>query len=522
MSTTDFAAMTRAWPSVEREAARLAKSSLVDLFAADPGRADALTFSAPHLIADFSKQRIDGPALAALGALAQAAGFDEWRRAMFAGDIVNTTEGRAAMHWKLRITDPAGGDNEVTAVLDRMHEFAHEIAEGGGFDAVIHLGIGGSDLGPRLVLDALKAERRAGLEVRFAANVDGADVADAVAGLDPKRTLLIVASKTFTTQETLANAEYVRAWGPARIAAATAAPAKAVAWGVSEGDVFPFWDWVGGRYSLWSSVSLVCEIALKHGVFFRLLEGAEDMDAHFRDAPIAENLPAISAAVQMWNREALGHGSYAVIPYSERLRLLPAWLQQLEMESNGKRVTREGEPLARPAAAVTWGAAGTNAQHSFFQLLHQGVEEIPVEFIVNAGAHEGPASHRAKVFANALAQARALMLGKSAEAARADMIAKGVSAEAADRLAPHRAFPGDRASTMMAMDALSPEALGALLAFYEHRTFAQAVLAGVNPFDQWGVELGKEMAGALLPALEGKDATSDLDASTAAWLKRLR
>jgi glucose-6-phosphate isomerase len=246
------------------------------------------------------------------------------------------------------------------------------------------------------------------------------------------------------------------------------------------------------------------------------------MDGHFRDTPFAENLPAVSAAVQMWNREALGRGSYAVIPYSERLRLLPAWLQQLEMESNGKGVTRDGAAIARSAAAVTWGAAGTNAQHSFFQLLHQGVDEIPVEFIVNAGAHEGPASHRAKVYANALAQARALMLGKSAEAARAEMVAKGASAEEAARLAPHRAFSGDRASTLMAIDALSPEALGALLAFYEHRTFTQAVLAGVNPFDQWGVELGKEMAGALLPALEGKPAAGDLDASTAAWVKRLR
>jgi glucose-6-phosphate isomerase len=520
MNTTDFAAMTQAWTIVEREAARLAKTNLVDLFAADAGRVAALTFSGPHLIADFSKQRLDGAALGAMGALAKAAGFDDWRRAMFAGEIVNTTERRAAMHWKLRVTDPPGGDNEITAVLDRMHGFAHEIAESGKFDAVIHLGIGGSDLGPRLVLDAMKAERRPGLRVRFAANVDGADVADAIEGLDPKRTLLIVVSKTFTTQETLANAAFVRAWGPARIAAATAAPAKAVAWGVAEQDVFPFWDWVGGRYSLWSSVSLACEIALQHGVFFRMLEGAEEMDRHFRDAPFAENLPAVSAAVQMWNREALGHGSYAMIPYSERLRLLPAWLQQLEMESNGKGVTRDGAALQRAACAVTWGAAGTNAQHSFFQLLHQGVDEIPVEFIVNAGAHEGPASHRAKVFANALAQARALMLGKSAEAARAEMAAKGASAAEAQRLAPHRAFTGNRASTMMAMDALSPEALGALLAFYEHRTFAQAVLAGVNPFDQWGVELGKEMANALLPALEG-GAAGALDASTAAWVKRL-
>ncbi|MGD9968384.1 MAG: glucose-6-phosphate isomerase [Hyphomonadaceae bacterium] len=513
--------MNEAWATVENEAARLRRAKLLDLFAADPARVEALTFSAPHLMADFSKQRIDAGALEALGALARAADFDGWRSKLFAGGIVNTTEGRAAKHWALRIQDPPGGDNEITTVLDRMHAFAHDIAESGKFDAVIHLGIGGSDLGPRLVLNALKQQRRPGMTVRFAANVDGADVADAIEGLDPGRTLLIVASKTFTTQETLANAEFVRAWGPARIAAATAAPEKAIAWGVAESDVFPFWDWVGGRYSLWSSVSLVCEIALTHGVFFRLLEGAEEMDEHFREAAFAQNLPAISAAVQMWNREALKHGSYALIPYAERLRLLPAWLQQLEMESNGKGVSRDGAPLTRSACAVTWGAAGTNAQHSFFQMLHQGVEEIPVEFIVNAGEHEGPASHRAKLYANALAQARALMVGRSAAQAKAQMTAKGMSEADASRLAPHRAFAGNRASTLMTIDALSPEALGALLAFYEHRTFTQAVLAGVNPFDQWGVELGKEMANALLPALEG-GAAAETDASTAAWLERLR
>lgn len=516
MSATDFTAMKQAWTQVERHAARLANTTLLDLFAADAGRAQALTVSTPHLIADFSKQRIDGEALASLGALAQAADFDGWRAKMFAGEIVNATEGRPAKHWALRAPD---APPEVKDTRAKMAAFARRIRP--EIDAIVHLGIGGSDLGPRLLMDALKPWRVAGLDVRFAANVDGADAADAIDGLDPKRTLLIVVSKTFTTQETLANADFVRAWGPAHLAAATAAPEKAVAWGVPAENVFAFWDWVGGRYSLWSSVSLVCAVALCDGAFDALLLGASEMDTHFREAPFARNLPALSAAVQMWNREALGHGSYALIPYLERLRLLPAYLQQLEMESNGKRVTREGEALARSACAVTWGAAGTNAQHSFFQLLHQGVQDIPVEFIVNAGHHEGPPSHRAKVFANALAQARALMVGKSATQARAEMIAKGMNAAEADRLAPHRAFPGNRASTLMAIDALTPEALGALLAFYEHRTFAQAVLAGVNPFDQWGVELGKEMANALLPVLEA-GASAELDPSTAAWAARLK
>lgn len=487
-----------AWAAVAREAERLKAMQLRELFAAAPQRADALTLTAPHLIADFSKQRIDTQALEALAALAQAQDFAGWRARLFAGDIVNATEHRAAKHWLLRAADAPA---EVKDVRARMNVFAGRIRP--EIDAIVHLGIGGSDLGPRLIMDALKPLRVRGIEVRFAANVDGADVADAIDGLDPKRTLLVVVSKTFTTQETLANAAFVRAWGPAHLAAATAAPEKAVAWGVAADNLFPFWDWVGGRYSLWSSVGLTCVVALQDGVFDRLLAGGADMDAHFRDAPFLSNAPALSAAVQMWNREGLGRGSYAMIPYSERLRLLPMYLQQLEMESNGKGVTRDGAPLPRPSAGVTWGAAGTNAQHSFFQLLHQGVDEIPVELLLIAGAHEGPPSHRAKLFANALAQARALMVGR----------------ETAE---PHRRFSGDRASTLMALDALSPEALGALIAFYEHRTFTQAVLAGINPFDQFGVELGKEMANQLLPALEGGAIPEGLDASTAAWIARLR
>jgi len=517
MNATGFAATSQAWSKVEQEAARLEKIRLLDLFATDPERVQKLTFEAPHLMADFSKQRIDGAALATLNQVADAADFDGWRAKMFAGDEVNPTEHRPAMHWALRARQPRP---EVAAVRQKMAAFANAIRP--DIDAVIHLGIGGSDLGPRLLIDALKPHRRKGLDIRFAANVDGADVADAIDGLDPKRTLLIVVSKTFTTQETLANANFVRAWGPAHIAAATAAPEKARTWGVPGDRVFEFWDWVGGRYSLWSSVSLSCVVGLEDGVFDRILTGAAEMDEHFRTAPFAGNLPALAAAVQMWNREARGRGSYALIPYAERLRQLPAYMQQLEMESNGKHVTRDGKTLARPSAGVTWGAAGTNGQHSFFQLLHQGEDEIPVEFILFGGAHEGPPAHRAKLFANALAQSRALMVGKSAETARAEMIAKGMSAEEANMLAPHRAFAGNRSSTTLCMDALSPEALGALIAFYEHRTFTQGVMAGLNSFDQWGVELGKEMANQLAPPLEGGDEPQNLDPSTKAWVARLR
>jgi glucose-6-phosphate isomerase len=341
-------------------------------------------------------------------------------------------------------------------------------------------------------------------------------------GLDPKRTLLIVVSKTFTTQETLANANFVRAWGPAHIAAATASPDKAQAWGVPADHIFEFWDWVGGRYSLWSSVSLACVVALEDGAFDRLLAGAADMDAHFKSTPFEQNVPAIAAAIQMWNREARGRSTYVMVPYAERLRQLPTYMQQLEMESNGKRVARNGKPIERPSAGVTWGTAGTNGQHSYFQLLHQGVEEIPVELILFKDGHEGPPEFRAKLFANTLAQARALMVGKSTETARAEMLAKGTSAAEADMLAPHRTFTGNRASTMLCIDSLSPEAIGALIAYYEHRTFTQGVLAGINSFDQWGVELGKEMANQLAPPLEGGAEPPNLDASTKAWIERLR
>jgi len=500
-----------------REAERSRAQTLLARFAADPARAARFTFEGPHLTLDLSKQHIDTMLFDAFAELYATADLEGWRAKLFGGAAINNTEHRAARHWALR---DLKGEPEVHAVRRRLRDFAREIADGGGFDAIIHLGIGGSDLGPRLVLDALKPYRRPGLQVRFAANVDGADVADAIEGLDPKRTLLIVASKTFTTQETLANAEFVRAWGPRRIAAATAAPGNAVAWGVAEADVFPFWDWVGGRYSLWSSVGLVCEIALRDGVFVPMLEGAAAMDSHFRDMPLQHNLPVLAASVQHWNR-ARGCGSYALIPYAERLRLLPAYLQQLEMESNGKRVSRDGAPLSAAAAGVTWGAAGANAQHSFFQLLHQGIDEIPVEFLIQARGGEGPPAHRPALLANALAQARALMTGKSEAQTKAEMLARGVNEAEATRLAPHRTFPGNRASTILAFDALTPEALGAMLAFYEHRTFVQGVLAGVNSFDQFGVELGKEMASALKPALEGAPAPEGLDGSTAAWLKRL-
>jgi len=523
-----------AWTKLEAHAEALAKTPLKVLFAADADRVARFTREVAGVTVDHSRQRITGDTLALFMSLAKAVDLQAQLADMRSGGLVNATEGRAALHTTLR---GSGSDVAARAAVDKtrgdVRVFAGEVTSGkrhgagGPFTAIVHIGIGGSDLGPRFIYDALKAFRRPGVTMRFAANVDGAEIADALEGLDPKTTMIVVVSKTFTTQETMANADHARAWLVAavgeeaakkQIVAVSAAPERAEKWGA--GAVFPFWDWVGGRYSLWSAVGLSCEIALQDGAFEALLEGAAAMDAHVFDTALADNLAFRAACVQSLNR-LYGMKTYALIPYGRRLQLLPSFLQQLEMESNGKSVDVEGRALARSAAAITWGDAGTNAQHSFFQLLHQGRDVTPVEFLVITRGSEGPASHRAMLLANVLAQAQALYEGKTAEAAKQEMLDRGETPERAQYLSTHRAFPGDRPSTMVGLDALTPQTLGALLAFYEHRTVMQAWLAGINPFDQWGVELGKQMAALLLPALQGGEAV-DVDPATAAWVSRLK
>ncbi len=498
------------------------------LFDAEPDRAQAMTFAAAGLCLDLSKQRLSAGQLRALLAFARARDLEASRDALFAGAAVNPTEGRAALHSALRgFGGPESIQADVGAARTQARAFKAAFDAdprlGGAepIEAIVHLGTGGSDLGPRLVLDALKAYRRPGLTVRFAANIDPEDLADALDGLNPRRTLLIVASKTFTTIETMANGGVARGWlqdalgdsdANARLVAVTAKPGVAQAWGVAEENVFPFWDWVGGRYSLWSSVSLAAELALETGVFDALLAGARTMDQHVSEAPLEQNLPIVAALAGHWNRAVLGHGATATVVYAHRLRLLVDWLQQLEMESNGKGVDLAGLALPAPAAGVTWGGVGSSAQHSFFQLLHQGVQETPVDILLLEHADtDRPQDFRA-LNANALAQAQALLQGKTA----AQVSAEG----AAKALVPHKAFTGDRSTSLLSLDALTPATFGALLAFYEHRTVFQAWLAGVNPFDQWGVELGKQMATSLIDAMEGAPAPG-LDPSTAAWIKRL-
>ena len=529
----------QAWSAFDVAAAASASARIVDQFAADPDRMARLSLEAAGLYLDLSKQSWTREGFEACLALAQASGLVERRAALFGGEAVNGTEGRAVLHTALRAPD--GADDhalgepvsaEVEAVRAEMKTYAEAVRSGAAagatgrrFEAIVHVGIGGSDLGPRLVWDALKPLDPA-IDLRFVANIDPRDMAEALTGLDPETTLVVVVSKTFTTQETLANAEAARAWLAAGLSGkgieahfigVTAAPEKAAAFGC--GRTFAFRDWVGGRYSLWSAVSLSCAVALGWEAFQGLLDGAAAMDRHFAEAPLARNAPVLMALAQVWNVDGLGRSARTVAPYAHALRRLPSFLQQLEMESNGKRVHRDGTPVTRQTCPVVFGEPGTNGQHAFFQQIHQGPQTVPAEFVIVARTH-GEATE-SPLWANALAQGQALMLGKSADQARGEMLAAGTDAAEAERLAPHRAFPGNRPSTAIVLDRLTPQALGALLALYEHKTFVEGVIWDINSFDQWGVELGKVLAKAILTDVAAGGPSQALDPSTGALMTRL-
>jgi glucose-6-phosphate isomerase len=448
---------------------------------------------------------------------------------MFAGLAINTTEDRAVLHTALRAPRGSGPhSDEAHAVLDRMLALAEAVRDTAtsGFSDVVNIGIGGSDLGPAMVVPALDSVAHRGLRLHFVSNVDGHDLVPVLRGLDPARTLFIVASKTFTTQETMANAQVARAWflqnGGTDIGrhfvAATTNVAAAASFGITQ--TFGFWDWVGGRYSLWSAIGLPIAIAIGADNFRALLAGAHAMDRHFASAPLAQNLPVRLALLDVWYRNFHGFGSRSVAPYHQGLKRLPAYLQQLEMESNGKQVDVDGAPLPFGTSPVVWGEPGTNGQHAYFQMLHQGTDVIPVEFIlVKTPAHAEADLHR-KLLANGLAQSQALMLGKTAAVALTEKAPTASGHLAPATLAAHRRFPGNRPSTTLLLEALTPRSLGALIALYEHRVFVSGSLWGINSFDQWGVELGKALAGELLPRLHTGDVTG-LDGSTAGLLTRL-
>ena len=517
---------------------------LREAFARDPHRLAALTLDAPEVHADLSKNLVDAATLRYLLELARECRLEERRDAMLAGAPVNATEGRPAWHVALRAADGAGVPDEVRAVRSAMLGFAERVRDTrmSGIRDVVNIGIGGSDLGPRMAVRALDAHAHPDIRLHFVSNVDGHDLAPVLRGLDPAATLFIVASKTFTTQETMANAHAARAWYEAaggrdvarHFVAATTNVAAARAFGIET--TFGFWDWVGGRYSLWSAIGLPLAIAIGAHGFEALLAGARAMDRHFATTPLASNLPVVLGLLDVWYRDFHRFASRCLAPYHQGLERLPAWLQQLEMESNGKRVDLAGDPVPYATSPVVWGEPGTNAQHAYFQMLHQGTDTIPVEFVLVRRprwrlGEDAPKDLSAQLerqhrmlLANGLAQAQALMAGKPAEEARGERVPTAAAGFDAEVLARHRTFPGNRPSTTLVLDQLTPRALGALLALYEHRVFTSGAIWGINSFDQWGVELGKALSARLLPLLEGAgDARSAaLDPSTAALLERLR
>ena len=484
-------------------------------FSKDAGRFDAFSQDAPHLFADLSKNLLDADIERLLMALARECDLEHHRDAMFAGAVVNTTEQRAVKHWLLRSPRPTLGapvpDTDLLAVhttLDAMLHYAEVVRADGAITDIVNIGIGGSDLGPQMAVLALDACATTGKRLHFVSNVDGHELAATLAQCQPQHTLFLIASKTFTTTETMTNAHSARRWFEAgggtdiarHFCALTTNVAAAQEFGVST--TFGFWDWVGGRYSLWSAIGLPIAIAIGAEGFRAFLAGAHAMDEHFRLAPLEQNLPVRMALIDLWYRNFLGFTSRSVAPYHSALRRWPAYLQQLEMESNGKQVDMQGDALPFGTSPVVWGEPGTNGQHAYFQMLHQGTDVVPVEFVAVRTPAHGLPGHHDKLLANALAQAQALMVGQP-------------------DVGGHRNFPGNRPSTFLVLDVLDPASLGALIALQEHRVFVSGSLWGINSFDQWGVELGKVLARDIEPRLHSGD-THGLDASTAGLLRRLR
>ena len=531
-------ALTRlpAWQALRDHYQIASGFRLRELFEKDAARFDKLSLRCGDMLLDYSRHLVTDDTLRLLTELARQCGLPVWIERMFQGEKINATEDRAALHTALR-TDRAvmlDGKNivdDVRQMLARMERFCDSVRSGKltgfngrAFTDIVSIGIGGSSLGPALATAALAPYAAPQLNFHFVSNVDGAHLAGTLAPLDPETTLFIVASKTFTTLETLANAYSARDWlieksGDAKTAArhfvaVTANAPAARDFGVNPEHVFEFWDWVGGRYSVWSAVGLPVALSVGMERFHELLAGAHDMDEHFRTAPLGRNMPVILGLLGIWYVNFFGTTSHAVLPYDQSLRLLPDYLQQLEMESNGKRTTRSGLPVDYATAPVTWGAAGTDGQHAFFQLLHQGTQMIPADFIACCRSHYDLNEHHTMLLANFLAQTEALMLGLSAAEAQAAMREQGLAEDRIRELLPHRTFPGNRPSTSILIRKLEPRTLGALIALYEHKVFVQSVIWDVNAFDQWGVELGKRLANRILPELATSAQISSHDAST--------
>ena len=523
----------------------LARTARKD-FADEPARFKQFSVTLDDLLFDYSKQRIDAAVLGALVELAKACGLEAKRDAMFAGEKINVTEKRAVLHTALRnfsgkpvLVDGQDVMPEVIDTRRRMLEFAADVREGRVRGAlgqpmtdVINIGIGGSDLGPAMAARALSPFAPPHLKSHFVSNVDGADIGDTLRGLDASRTLFIVSSKTFTTLETMTNARTARAWiagavgergVPDHFAAVSTQLDKVAEFGIQATRVFGFWDWVGGRYSVWSSIGLPLAIAIGPDRFDDFLRGGYDIDQHFREAPIAQNIPILMGLLSVWNRNVLGHATHGVIPYDQRLGRFPAYLQQLQMESNGKHVQLDGSPANTATGPVVWGEPGTNGQHAFFQLIHQGTEIIPLDLIIAATPTDADAHHHDLLVANCFAQGQALMHGRTPDEAQAITHRQGASEAEAARLAPHKSFSGSRPTSTFLYRRLDPRTLGRLIALYEHKVFTEGAVWDIDSFDQWGVELGKELASSLAPIVADPAAsTAQLDPSTAGLVAHLR
>jgi glucose-6-phosphate isomerase len=529
--TRDPSKLEAVWAALHAHHAELSGTRISSLFDADPHRFENFSTSADGLLLDYSKCRLTAATLKHLVVLAEAAGLRALRGQMFAGEAINITENRAVLHAAIRapkgpVFRVDGHDimPDVLRVRDACFAFAAAVrngkargATGRNFSDVINIGIGGSDLGPVMASEALRAFHD-GPRLHFVSNVDGAHIADILKGLDPARTLVIVASKTFTTIETMTNARSARAWiakelgekavGDHFVAVSTARE-KVESFGIPASRMFGFWDWVGGRYSLWSSIGLPMMLGIGPERFAEFLAGGHAMDNHFREAPLEQNLPVLMGLIGIWHRNLCGYASRAVIPYAQRLARFPAYLQQLDMESNGKQVQRDGSPVTRETGPIVWGEPGTNGQHAFFQLIHQGTDIIPVEFLLGALGEDAPALavHQPLLVANCLAQSQALMLGRNLEEAGGN---------------PHRVFKGDRPSITLLYPRLTPFVLGQLIALYEHRVFVEAAIWNINAYDQWGVELGKELATRLENPVKTGEGLETLDGSTAGLLRAIR
>lgn len=528
---------TASFQALETHAIEARDWHLRNLFAADAERFPKLTVDAAGLFLDYSKNRLDGRTLELLLDLARERGLEARRDAMYAGEKINLTEGRAVLHTALRapraaalVVDGQNVSADVHAVLDRVKAFSDAVRAGTwlGFSGkpitdVVNIGIGGSDLGPKMVCLALRQYAHPRLSMHFVSNVDGHDIDAVLAKVDPAATLFIIASKTFTTAETMMNAQTARAWFLRHAAeselsrhfVAVSTNTEAIkSFGIDPANMFPFWDWVGGRYSVWSAIGLPIALAVGFGYFNDLLAGAHAMDLHFKEAPLDKNMPALLGLVGFWNRQFLGCPSVSIAPYHQDLNRFPAYLQQLEMESNGKRVTRDGLAVEVQTCPVIWGDCGTNGQHAYFQLLHQGTEVTPIDFIAALRPAHDYENHHAALLANCFAQSEAFMRGKTLDEVRADLQQQGLSPAEIERLAPHKTFPGNRPSNTILMEYLTPYTLGALIALYEHKTFVQGVLWDVNSFDQWGVELGKVLARNIEAELTGEPRPERHDSST--------